>query len=100
MRRAEALFLVALSCAAAVAAQVRAQQSTPAGGGTEVVAPTFTLTADEVSYDRERDLYEALGHVRVLHSERRTLNADWLACDRARQVGVATSEVRGVRHQE
>src|SRR5262249_33926897 len=100
MRRAEAVFLVALACAALVAGRAFAQGPADAGGGSQLVGPTFTLTADEVSYDRARDLYEAAGHVRVQHASGGTLNADWVAFNRTTQIGVATGHVRLVDRQD
>ena len=38
-------------------------------GVVEVAKPDFTLVADEVTYDSERDIYEATGNVRVTQAE-------------------------------
>jgi lipopolysaccharide assembly outer membrane protein LptD (OstA) len=99
MRRAEALFLVACLCAAVAASRARGQEPLDLGAS-ELVGPTFTLNADEVSYDRERDLYEAAGNVRVVQEGGRTLTADWLAFNRTTQVGIATGHVRIVDRQD
>ncbi|MCE2391199.1 MAG: LPS-assembly protein LptD [Proteobacteria bacterium] len=54
---------------------------------------SFTLTADEVVYDPERDLYEAFGNVRLVHAGGSTLNADWAVFNRSTRVGVAIGQV-------
>ena len=60
----------------------------------------YTLDADEVTYDPDRDLYEAIGNVRVVQEGGRTLTADWLVFNRITQVGVAMGNVRIVDRQD
>src|SRR5262245_46301034 len=101
MRRAEVLFLLAFVCAAAAAGELCAQeQPMQADAGAALVGDTFTLYADEASYDRERNLYEASGHVRVVQAGGRTLTADWMAFNGTTQIGVATGRVRIVDRQD
>ena len=54
----------------------------------------FTLAADEVSYDRNTDVYEATGSVHVEQSDGRTLTTDWLVFNGTTRVGVASGNVR------
>ncbi|MCP4005353.1 MAG: LPS-assembly protein LptD [bacterium] len=56
----------------------------------------FDLTADEVRYDRNTDVYEASGNVRVEQSDGRTLATDWLVFNGTTRVGVASGHVRMV----
>lgn len=61
--------------------------------------PEFSLVADEVTYDSERDLYEATGNVRITQVGGRVLTTDWIIFSGATRTGVATGEVRVVDEQ-
>lgn len=52
------------------------------------------LTADLVSYEHERELYEASGNVRIVQGSGRILTTDWLSLNSRTQVGVAVGNVR------
>ena len=93
MRRAEALFLVAWVCAAFASGRASAAEPEISDDRPGVSGETFVVRADEVSYDQNRDLYEAAGRVRVVQTGGRTLSADWLAFNRTTQVGIATGHV-------
>ena len=54
----------------------------------------FTLHADEVSYEPDRETYEAVGNVRVELEGGRLLSADWLAFNATTRAGVASGNVR------
>ena len=54
----------------------------------------FTLTADEVLYDESRDVYEAIGDVRIVQTAGRVVSADWMVFNATTGVGVATGDVR------
>ena len=54
----------------------------------------FTLNAEEVSYEPDRDTYEAAGNVRVEQEGGRGLSADWLAFNATTRVGIASGNVR------
>ena len=54
----------------------------------------FTLHADEVSYEPDRETYEAAGNVRVEQEGGGTLTADWLVFNATTRVGVASGNVR------
>jgi LPS-assembly protein len=56
-------------------------------------APEFTLTADQVNYDSERDLYEATGNVKIVQADGRVLTADWLVFNGSTRTGVASGDV-------
>jgi lipopolysaccharide assembly outer membrane protein LptD (OstA) len=51
------------------------------------------ISADELSFERERDLYEASGNVRVERPDGRVLTADWLTVNATTQTGVAVGNV-------
>jgi lipopolysaccharide assembly outer membrane protein LptD (OstA) len=53
----------------------------------------FTITADEISYEEEREVYEAAGNVRVERVDGRSLSADWMAFSARTRIGVATGNV-------
>ncbi len=61
--------------------------------------PDFTLVADEVTYDSERDIYEATGNVRITQSGGSVLTTDWIVFSGATRTGVATGDVRDVDDQ-
>jgi lipopolysaccharide assembly outer membrane protein LptD (OstA) len=52
----------------------------------------FHITADQVEYEKARDLYVAKGNV-VITQEGRTLEADWLTFSNATRRGVASGNV-------
>ena len=54
--------------------------------------PPVDLSADEIEYDRNKELYVATGNV-VVHQGNRTLKADWLAYNNLTRRGVASGEV-------
>lgn len=56
-------------------------------------AEPFTLSADSLHYDVERELYMARGHVRI-EQPGRSLRADWAAFNRRTGRGVASGDVR------
>jgi lipopolysaccharide assembly outer membrane protein LptD (OstA) len=61
--------------------------------------PQFTLVADEVTYDGERDIYEATGNVRITQADGRVLTTDWIIFNATTRTGVATGDVRVVDAQ-
>ncbi len=52
----------------------------------------WDLSADQVEYERERELYVARGNVRITQ-EGRTLTADWVSLSKRTGVGVASGGV-------
>ncbi|HTO69944.1 MAG TPA: LPS assembly protein LptD [Myxococcota bacterium] len=56
-------------------------------------APDFVLTADVVHYDKERDLYEATGNVKIVQADGRTLTSDWALFNGTTRTGVASGNV-------
>lgn len=54
----------------------------------------FVLTADEVIYEEEREVYEAVGNVRIEQPDGRTLEAHWIAFNSETGIGVASGDVR------
>ena len=52
------------------------------------------LSADFVSYEHDRELYEADGNVRITQGTGRVLTTDWLALSTRTQIGVAVGNVR------
>jgi len=56
-------------------------------------APDFVLSADVVTYDSERDLYEATGNVKVTQADGRVLTSDWLVFNGTTRTGVASGNV-------
>lgn len=52
----------------------------------------WDVTADSISYERDRDVYTARGNVRIVQPGR-SLNADWLAFSNTTRRGVATGHV-------
>ncbi len=59
----------------------------------QLAGAAFTIHADEIEYDRERELYVATGNVRVEHAKDRYLLADWMAFSPVERTGVATGNV-------
>jgi len=55
--------------------------------------PDFVLTADVVTYDSERDVYEATGNVKVTQIDGRVLTSDWLVFNGTTRTGVASGNV-------
>jgi hypothetical protein len=52
----------------------------------------WDITADSISYERERDVYTARGNVRIVQPGR-SLSADWVAFSNTTRRGVATGNV-------
>ncbi len=107
MRRLRVLLAMGALLLAAAALEVSAQDVEPTAppppvAPVPVVAltqPEFSLVADEVTYDSERDLYEATGHVRITQAGGRVLTTDWIVFSGATRTGVATGDVRVVDDQ-
>jgi lipopolysaccharide export system protein LptA len=59
----------------------------------QLAGEAFTIFADEIEYDRERELYVASGNVRVERAKDRYLLADWMAFSPEERTGVATGNV-------
>ncbi|HTO05998.1 MAG TPA: LPS assembly protein LptD [Myxococcota bacterium] len=100
MRRLGALLIVsALVLAAAARAQEGEPQPTkpppPTEPSPESQLPPvqFTLTAKVVTYDSERDLYEATGDVKIVQADGRILTADWVLFNGTTRTGVASGDV-------
>ena len=53
----------------------------------------FSLRADEVSYDPDRGVYEALGHVHIEQPDGDTLTADWVVFNALTNIGAASGNV-------
>ena len=53
----------------------------------------FSIEADELSYEPDRELYEASGHVRIERTDGGWLTADWVAFSARTNIGVATGNV-------
>jgi lipopolysaccharide assembly outer membrane protein LptD (OstA) len=98
MRRLAALLVVS---ALVIAATARAQEAEPTkppppaelSPEAKLPAPEFVLTADVVTYDSERDLYEATGDVKVTQADGRVLTSDWLLFNGTTRTGVASGDV-------
>jgi lipopolysaccharide assembly outer membrane protein LptD (OstA) len=58
----------------------------------ELQKRAWDITADSISYERERDVYTARGNVRIVQPGR-SLSADWLAFSNTTRRGVATGHV-------
>jgi lipopolysaccharide assembly outer membrane protein LptD (OstA) len=107
MRRVRALLLAGAVLLVAAPRGVRAQDVAPTQPpppappvAQEVIeAPEFTLLADEVVYDGERDLYEATGNVKITQADGRVLTTDWILFNGTTRTGVATGNVRVVDAQ-
>jgi lipopolysaccharide export system protein LptA len=78
-----------IACIAWAAPAFGADPPRVAIGGSD--AP-FELSADQVEYERSRDLYIASGKVKIKQAER-TLSADWVAFSNTTQRGVASGNV-------
>jgi lipopolysaccharide export system protein LptA len=53
----------------------------------------FTITADHIEYDQQRDVYEATGNVRIVQPGGRLLAGDWIVFNATTRAGVATGNV-------
>lgn len=94
MRRLGALLAAsALLIAAAARAQEAEPTKPPPPAAPQVPPPEFTLTADNVTYDSERDLYEATGNVKVTQVDGRVLTSDWLLFNGTTRTGIASGDV-------
>jgi lipopolysaccharide assembly outer membrane protein LptD (OstA) len=82
---AAVVFWGALSCGDAAAQRTDAAQLT---------LPNFVLNADEVTFDESRELYEAIGDVRIVQADGQVLTSDWVTFSAQTGVGVATGNVR------
>ena len=86
-----------------LAAAARAQEGEPeptkppppseASPESKLPPPDFVLTAKVVTYDSERDLYEATGDVKIVQADGRTLTADWVLFNGTTRTGVASGDV-------
>src|SRR5262245_3174533 len=86
MRRA---FWTGLGSALLVALRVAAGSAeTPP----EPARRTWDITADSISYEKDRDVYVARGNVRIVQPGRE-LTADWVAFSNTTRRGVATGHV-------
>ena len=100
MRRLGALLAAsALLFAAAARAQEGEPEPTKPPPPSELApeaklpAPEFVLVAKVVTYDSERDLYEASGDVRITQVDGRVLTADWVLFNGTTRTGVASGDV-------
>jgi LPS-assembly protein len=55
------------------------------GGLASQLRGAWTIDADQLSYDRERKVYEAVGNVRIV-SGKRHIESDWAELDTARRI--------------
>ena len=107
MRRLRVLLVAGAVLLAAAPLEAGAQEVEPTAppppsAAHAVVAlaePDFTLVADEVTYDSERDIYEATGNVRITQAGGSVLTTDWIVFSGATRTGVATGNVRVVDEQ-
>ncbi len=107
MRRLRVLVVACAVLLTATLREARAQEVAPtappppevAALAGESMSPEFSLVADEVTYDSERDIYEATGNVRITQSGGRVLTTDWIIFSGATRTGVATGDVRIVDDQ-
>jgi lipopolysaccharide transport LptD-like protein/OstA-like protein len=82
-----------------LAARGHAQQAEPtkppppASATPAQPAADVTLTADVVTYDHERDLYEATGNVKITQPDGRVLTSDWALFNGTTRTGVASGNV-------
>jgi hypothetical protein len=53
----------------------------------------FTIEAERIAYEEEREIYEAEGDVRVVQTGGRSLTADWLTFSARTRIGVAVGNV-------
>jgi lipopolysaccharide assembly outer membrane protein LptD (OstA) len=98
MRRLGALLAAS---ALLIAAAARAQDAEPtkppppadSSPEAKLPAPDFVLSADVVTYDSERDVYEATGNVKVTQADGRVLTSDWLVFNGTTRTGVASGDV-------
>ena len=107
MRRLRVLLVAGAVLLAAATLEARAQDVEPTVppppaetvAVVELAQPEFSLVADEVTYDSERDIYEATGHVRITQAAGRVLTTDWIVFSGTTRTGVATGDVRVVDEQ-
>ncbi len=107
MRRLRVLLVAGAVLLAAAALEAGAQEIEPTAPPppettatvVELSEPDFTLVADEVTYDSERDIYEATGNVRITQAGGSVLTTDWIVFSGATRTGVATGDVRVVDEQ-
>jgi lipopolysaccharide assembly outer membrane protein LptD (OstA) len=81
-----AVVILGLLCLASGASESRADEERAR------LDDPFEITADQIDYDDERELYTAYGNVRVVQGERR-LRARWVAFSTATRLGVAEGDV-------
>ncbi|HTO55783.1 MAG TPA: LPS assembly protein LptD [Myxococcota bacterium] len=98
MRRLGALLVAsALLFAAVTRAQEGEPEPTKPPPPTETKAPQappdYILTAKVVTYDSERDLYEATGDVKIVTTDGRTMTSDWALFNGTTRTGVASGNV-------
>ena len=99
MRRVGALLAAGalLLAAAAQAQQPGPTKPTEPPPPTETPAPQpvpdFILTADVVNYDKDRDLYEATGNVKIVQADGRVVTSDWALFNGTTRTGVASGNV-------
>ena len=87
------LLTAALTSAVLAAASGRAAEDL--GLGSERIDPSgpFRIEADELSYEPDRNLYEAIGNVRLVQQAGGTLTADWVTYNLETQIAVAAGNV-------
>jgi lipopolysaccharide assembly outer membrane protein LptD (OstA) len=80
---------------AAQAAEAPPKEESPSGlreAGKGAKTSPVDITADTITYDRTRDLYTAIGHVRISQPGRH-LTADWVSFSNKTRQGVASGNV-------
>ncbi|HXX47324.1 MAG TPA: LPS assembly protein LptD [Myxococcota bacterium] len=96
MRRLGALF-AASALALAAASHAQEPEPTKPPPPTETAppqpVPDFILTADVVDFDRDRDLYEATGNVKIVQADGRVMTSDWALFNGTTRTGVASGNV-------
>ena len=80
-----------LTCWAAALLALPGLRSSAAEGD-EPARRAWDITADSISYERDRDVYTARGNVRIVQPGR-SLTADWVAFSNTTRRGVATGHV-------
>src|SRR5262245_50909772 len=107
MRRLRVLLVTGAVLLAAVPPEAGAQEVEPTAppppaeelAVVKLPEPEFTLVADEVTYESERDIYEATGNVRITQAGGSVLTTDWIVFNGTTRTGVATGNVRVVDEQ-
>jgi lipopolysaccharide assembly outer membrane protein LptD (OstA) len=69
-----------------------AASAQPAEKAGDPARRAWDITADSISYERERDVYTARGNVRIVQPGR-SLRADWVAFSNTTRRGIATGHV-------